>query len=61
MNKDIGESKTLQISSQQKMINSKEVKISGITIDQKLSFHQHIKNICKKAGQKQSALLRIRN
>ena len=35
--------------SQQKMINSKEVEILGIQIDLKLSFHQHIKSICKKA------------
>ena len=42
-----------------KMINSKEVEILGIKIDQKLSFHQHIKNISKKASQKLSALLRI--
>ena len=56
IDKDVGENKTLQISSQQ----SKEVEILRITIDQKL-FHQHIKNICKKADQKQSALLRTRN
>ena len=41
------------------MINCNEVEILGIKIDQKLSFHQHIKNISKKAGQKVSALLRI--
>ena len=40
------------------MINSKEVKILGIKIDRKLSFHQHIKTICKKAVQKLRALLR---
>ena len=33
--------------------------ILGITIDQKLIFNKHIKNLCKKAGQKLSALLRI--
>ena len=42
-----------------KMINSKEVEILGMKIDRKLSFHQHIKNISKKAGKKLSALLRI--
>ena len=59
MDNDVGENKTLRISSQQKMINSKEVEILDI-MNQKLSFHQHIKNICKKAGQKQSLLLRNR-
>ena len=33
--------------------------ILGITIDRKLTFNNHIKNLCKKAGQKLSALLRI--
>ena len=59
MSKDVEENETFQISSQQKMINSKEVEILGIKIDRKLSFHQHIKSISKKAGQKLSALLRI--
>ena len=39
--------------------NSKEVEILGMTLDRKMSFHTHIKNICRKAGQKLSALLRI--
>ena len=42
MGKDVGENETFQISSQQKMINNKEVEILGIKIDKKLSFHQHI-------------------
>ena len=58
MGKDVRENETLQISRQQKMINSK-VEILGIKIDRKLSFHQHIKSVSKKAGQKLSALLRI--
>ena len=33
--------------------------ILGITIDRKLTFNKHIKNLCKKAGQKLCALLRI--
>ena len=33
--------------------------ILGITIEQKLTFTKHIKNLCKKAGQKLCALLRI--
>ena len=59
MDKDVKENITLQISGQQKMINSKEVEILGTKIDQKLLFHKHIKNISKKAGQKLRALLRI--
>ena len=59
MGKDVCDHETLQILSQQTMINSKEVDISGIIIDQKLSFHQHIKSISKKSGQKLGALLRI--
>ena len=34
-------------------------KVLEIKADQKLSFHQHIKSISKKAGQKLSPLLRI--
>ena len=33
--------------------------ILRITIDRKLIFNKHIKNLCKKAGQKLCALLRI--
>ena len=58
MGKDVDENETLQISGQQKMINSEEVEILGIKIDRKLSFHQHIKSIFEKAGKKLSALLR---
>ena len=39
--------------------NSKEVEILGITIDRNLNFKGHTKNICRKASQKLSALLRI--
>ena len=39
--------------------NSKEVEILGITLDRNMNFYTHIKNICRKAGQKLSALLRI--
>ena len=41
------------------MKNSKEVEILEITLDRNMNFHTHIKNICRKAGQKLSALLRI--
>ena len=33
--------------------------ILGITIDRKLTFNKHIKNLCKKAGQKLCTFLRI--
>ena len=39
--------------------NSKEVEIIRITLDKNMNFHNHIKNICGKTGQKLSALLRI--
>ena len=39
--------------------NCKEIEVLGITIDRNLSFNGHIKNICRKAGQKVSALLRL--
>ena len=55
MSEDVEENKTLQISSQQKLIND----ILGIKMGRKLSFNQHIERISRKAGQKLSALLRI--
>ena len=39
--------------------NSNEEEILGVTIDRKLTFHQHIKKMCRKAGQKLIALLRL--
>ena len=39
--------------------NSKEEAILGINIDNKLTFDSHIKSMCRKAGQKLSALSRI--
>ena len=41
------------------LINSNEEEILGVTIDRKLTFHQHTKKMCRKAGQKLSALLRL--
>ena len=41
--------------------NVSEEKILGITIDNKLSFKSHLKNICKKANQKLNTLARITN
>ena len=39
--------------------NSVEVEILGITLDRSMGFKTHIKDICRKAGQKLSPLLRI--
>ena len=39
--------------------NSSEEKILGITIDNKLKFKSHVKNLCKKASQKIGALSRL--
>ena len=39
--------------------SSKEVEILGINIDSNKNFNSLIKSICRKAGQKLSALLRI--
>ena len=41
--------------------NSEEEVVLGVTIDNKLTFDSHIKNICRKSGQKHGALLRITN
>ena len=41
--------------------NSKEEVILGLTIDNKLSFDNHVKKICRKASQKTCALSRISN
>ena len=39
--------------------NSKEEEILGISRDRKLTLHQHIKKMCRKAGEKLSALQRL--
>ena len=41
--------------------SSKEEKLLGITIDNKLSFDAHVNNICNKVSQKINALTRIAN
>ena len=43
------------------MNNSKEEKILGIIIHNRLTFSSHIRELCKKASQKISALSRISN
>ena len=39
--------------------SSDEEKLLGIVLDSKLNFESHITSLCKKAGQKLSALARI--
>ena len=41
--------------------NSKEEVVLGVTIDNKLTLIVTFKNVCRKAGQKLGALLRITN
>ena len=41
--------------------NSKEEVVFGVTIDNKLKFDSHIKNISRKDGQKLGTQLRITN
>ena len=41
------------------MKNSKEEKILGVIIDNKLRFKSHVKNLCKKTSQKIWALSRL--
>ena len=43
------------------MKNSSEKKILAITIDNKLKFKSHVKNLCKKASQKIWALSTLTN
>ena len=43
------------------MKNSSEEKILGITVDNKLKFKSHLKNLFKKASQKIWALSRLSN
>ena len=58
LDKDIDDTETLSFNDLA-LKNSKEVEILGITLDRSMGFNTHIKNICRKAGQKLSALLRI--
>ena len=48
MGKDVGENETLPISSQQKMINSKEVETLAITIVEIHHFTNISKNLVRK-------------
>ena len=44
-----------------KITSSNEEKLLGIFLDSKLNFESHIGSLCKKAGQKISALARLKN
>ena len=44
---------------QSPLVESKNEKLLGITVDKKLSFQAHIDNVCKKAGQNLHALARV--
>ena len=39
--------------------SNNEEEILGVTVDRKLTFHLHTKKMCRNAGQKLSALLRL--
>ena len=41
--------------------NNSSEKLLGITIDNKLTFNEHVSNICDKATQKLHALSRVAN
>ena len=46
--------------SNDKIWETRTVKILGITIDNKLKFDEHLHNVCLKANRKLSALMRIK-
>ena len=56
--KNVSDSELLNLSDPN-LKKCKEIKTLGITLDRNLNFKRHIKNICRKAGRKLSALLRI--
>ena len=58
LGKDIDDTETLSFNDLA-LKNSKEMEILGITLDRSMGFNTQIKNICRKAGQKLSAQLRI--
>ena len=58
LGKDIDDTETLSFNDLA-LKNNKEVEILGITLNRSMGFNTHIKSICRKAGHKISALLRI--
>ena len=58
LGKDIDDTETFSFNDLA-LKNSKEVEILGITLNRSMGFNTHIRNICRKAGHKISALLRI--
>ena len=57
LGKDIDDTETLSFDDLA-LKNSKEVEILGISLDRSMGFNTHIKNICRKASQKLSTVLR---
>ena len=55
--KNIADSELLNFNDQI-LKNCREVEILGITLDRNLNFRYHIKNLCRRIGEKLSALLR---
>ena len=43
------------------IISSSDLKLLGVTIDDKINFSIHISNVCKKASEKVSVIVRMRN
>ena len=58
LGKDIDDTETLSFNDLA-LKNSQEVGILGMTLHRSMGFNTHIKNNCRKAGQKPSTLLRI--
>ena len=55
--KNIADSELLNFNDQI-LKNCREVEILGITLDGNLNFRYHIKNLCRRIGEKLSVLLR---
>ena len=56
LGKDIDDTETLSFNNL--ALKNRDVEILGITLDRSMGFITHIKNICRKVGQKLSTLLR---
>ena len=56
-----GENKLTLNINQFQIKDSKQEKLLGIAVDNKLTFEKHITNLCNKVSQKLNALTRILN